>query len=81
MSDHEHQCATHYHALARCDCGQQRVAALEAELSRITKQRDELLNASLAVIDRWHTPSWKDAPATAKYIQQLEHAVAEVRGV
>uniref|UniRef100_UPI0037D9F100 hypothetical protein n=1 Tax=Tardiphaga sp. TaxID=1926292 RepID=UPI0037D9F100 len=34
-----------------------------------------LLDAAQAVIDRWETPAWKDAPATAGYINALKTAV------
>lgn len=39
-----------------------------------------LKQAAQAVIDRWHTPLWKDVPATAEYIQKLETAVAKTKG-
>ena len=55
--------------------------AADKDIERLRGQKVTLLTASQAVIDRWHTPAWKDVPATAGYIQQLEHAVTEVRGV
>jgi hypothetical protein len=38
---------------------------------------DELLVASMAVVERWNSPLWKDLPATALYIQRLERAAKE----
>ena len=37
---------------------------------------DGLLAAAQAVVERWDTPLWKDAPATAGYINALRAAVA-----
>lgn len=34
-----------------------------------------LKDAAQAVIDRWETPAWKDAPATAVYVNTLKSAV------
>lgn len=53
---------------------------LERELAAVTKQRDRLAEAGQAVVDRWHTPIWKDVPHTAKFIQNLEDAVATAKG-
>lgn len=36
----------------------------------------DLRTAAQAVIDRWETPLWKDAPATAGYIAALRDALA-----
>lgn len=35
----------------------------------------ELEEAAKAVIDRWYTPLWKDVPATADYIHDLEKSI------
>ena len=35
-----------------------------------------LRKAAQAVVDRWDTPLWKDAPATAVYIADLRAALA-----
>ena len=35
-----------------------------------------LRDAAQAVIDRWETPLWKDAPATAVFIADLRKALA-----
>ena len=34
-----------------------------------------LRDAAQAVIDRWETPLWKDAPATAVFIADLRKAL------
>jgi len=36
-----------------------------------------LTEAAQAVVDRWDTPLWKDAPATAKFIHALRDALKE----
>jgi len=35
----------------------------------------DLIAAARAVVERWETPAWKDAPATAGYIYALRDAV------
>ncbi len=35
----------------------------------------ELLQAAIALIERWDSPLWKDLPATAEYISRLRKAV------
>ena len=37
----------------------------------------DLRKAAQAVVDRWDTPSWKDVPATAIYIEALRQALAQ----
>ncbi len=39
-----------------------------------------LRDAAQAVIDRWETPLWKDAPATAVFIADLRQALARDAG-
>lgn len=41
------------------------------------RQRERLELAASAVIERWETPLWKDAPATAGYIYALRDAMKE----
>lgn len=44
----------------------------------------DVINAAMALIERWHTPSWKDAEHTGNFIKALDVAVkaeAERRGV
>jgi hypothetical protein len=38
---------------------------------------DDLRKAAQAVVERWDTPSWKDVPATAIYIEALRQALAQ----
>lgn len=49
------------------------------DLVKAAEQRDELLAAAQAMIDRWDTPLWKDVPSTAEYINALRNAVAKVK--
>lgn len=44
-------------------------------------ERAALVKAAQAVIERWETPSWKDAPATATYINALRAALASAQSV
>jgi hypothetical protein len=43
------------------------------------QQVERLLVAAQAVIDRWMTPSWKDAEPTAQVINALSNAVSAAR--
>lgn len=43
------------------------------------KEQKDLLDAAIAVINRWDTPLWKDVPATAIYINTLRQAVAKFK--
>jgi hypothetical protein len=55
-------------------CGE--VSNLRAEKC----ERDIKMNlrkAAQAVVERWDTPSWKDVPATAIYIEALRQALAQ----
>jgi hypothetical protein len=51
---------------------EQEIESLRAQLASAQAEKKELVQAAQAVVDRWHTPLWKDAPATATYIQNLE---------
>lgn len=64
----------------RADMAARDVAIIEIDrqLQETGRQKVALLTASQAVTDRWHSPLWKDVPATAGYIQRLEQAVREV---
>jgi hypothetical protein len=48
---------------------------LERELAEAKKQRDRLAVAARAVVDRWETPLWKDAPHTGQFIRALADAL------
>jgi len=52
----------------------------ERMASTFQDERDRLAEAGQAVVDRWHTPLWKDAPHTAGFIQNLADALAAVKG-
>jgi len=45
-------------------------------MKTMSTQQPDLRTAAQAVIDRWETPLWKDAPATAGYIAALRDALA-----
>jgi hypothetical protein len=45
---------------------------LQTAIAAATQQ---LRQAAQAVVDRWDTPLWKDAPATADYIYALREAL------
>lgn len=47
---------------------------------RMIAAEPELLDAAIAVIERWDSPLWKDLPATAEYIGRLRKAVAKAQG-
>ena len=53
---------------------------IKALVKREETQRDELLNALEAIIERWDTPLWKDAPPAVKYIDAARLIVAKVKG-
>lgn len=61
------------------------------ELERLRQQHEkiqaaereaaqELLDAAIAVIERWDSPLWKDLPPTAKAIARLRDAVNKLEG-
>lgn len=37
---------------------------------------EQVREAAQALIDRWHTPNWKDAPHTGTFIAELERSLA-----
>lgn len=41
-------------------------------------QRDELLSAGKALVERWDTPNWKDAQHTGEFIAALRKVIAEI---
>jgi uncharacterized protein YhaN len=43
-------------------------------------QRDTLVDAAKAVVDRWDAPTWKELEPTAKLINALRNALAAVKG-
>lgn len=73
---------THY---TGCPCHEanqeQRIANLEERLASITNDRDVLIQAAKAIIERWDSPFWKDQPATAEFINTMRYAVERVSHV
>ncbi len=53
---------------------------LERELAEAREQRDTLVDAAQAVVDRWDAPTWKELEPTAKLISALRKAIATVKG-
>jgi len=51
-------------------------ARLIAQAPELKQQRDDLLAAARAVVERWDTPSWKDAVPTGEVIGHLRRAIA-----
>ena len=45
-----------------------------------SEQHLELVSAARAVVERWDTPLWKDAPATAGFINRLRDALPAIEG-
>lgn len=57
----------------------EKMEEIERELAETRAQRDRLVKAGKALVDRWETPFWKDVPATAKFIRSLADAIAAVK--
>lgn len=55
------------------------IARMREEMNAIEKQRDGLVNAAQAMIDRWDAPLWKDVPSTAEFIGGLRASVAKAK--
>lgn len=45
-----------------------------------SEQHLEMVAAARAVVERWDTPLWKDAPATAGFINRLRDALPPAIG-
>lgn len=58
--------------------GDELAKRLEAE-KRAEAALAELQQAAQAVVDRWDSPSWKDQPHTAEFINRLRHAIESAR--
>lgn len=52
---------------------------LGLRIGELVTELIELRTAAQAVVDRWETPLWKDAPATAVYIADLRDAFGETK--
>lgn len=55
---------------------QDKCAELNDLIDQIKDQDVAVYSAACAVVERWDTPLWKDAPATAKYIKRLRTALS-----
>ena len=53
---------------------------LQQQIVELEKQREELLAAGQALVDRWDTPNWKDAPHTGEFIARLRAAIGNTDG-
>jgi hypothetical protein len=52
------------------------IEAINYLRQQLTKPADEvLIEAAKAVVERWETPLWKDAPHTGDYIYRLRDAL------
>lgn len=54
---------------------QSKIESLEGKLAE--KPCVDLVSAAQDVVDRWHTPKWKDAAHTGRYISSLQQALAQ----
>jgi hypothetical protein len=53
----------------------------ESLRQQLAKPADaRLIKAAKAVVERWETPLWKDAPATQEYIYKLRDALNAIQG-
>jgi Lar family restriction alleviation protein len=44
---------------------------------KLERDLNQLREAAQAVVDRWETPLWKDAPASAAFIKNLRNALTD----
>lgn len=52
----------------------------QIECYKLRREREALIEAAKAVVERWDQPSWKDAEPTAAVIYRLRNAVQEITG-
>jgi hypothetical protein len=55
-------------------------AVKRLDVATLMAAAPELLAAAVAVVERWDTPTWKDAPATGAFINGLRKAIAKATG-
>jgi hypothetical protein len=60
----------------RAKAAERTVDNLNETIDRIKDQDIAVYAAARAVVDRWDTPLWKDAPATAGFINRLRAALS-----
>lgn len=56
---------------------QKKIAQMELDSAENKASAHELLTAAQAVVERWHTPLWKDVSHTADFINRLSRACSE----
>lgn len=61
----------------RAKAAERTVDNLNETIDRIKDQDIAVYAAARAVVDRWDTPLWKDAPATAGFINRLRALLPE----
>jgi hypothetical protein len=80
MAEHEckaHQCRRQAIEMrAEIDIWKDRAISLIRDQQGQHTHHDAIRAAAIAVVERWDTPLWKDAPATADYIAALRDALA-----
>ena len=54
---------------------------LERERNELRAGLLAMISAANAVVERWETPSWKEALPTATFIHALRDAVDKMKGV
>lgn len=52
---------------------------LSTQLAQAQAEKAELVKAARDLVDRWHTPKWKDAPHTGEFIAKLEALLPKTR--
>jgi len=52
---------------------------IEAEFTETLDDRNQLIKAAQAVVDRWETPLWKDAEPTAKVINAMRNCLLSLQ--
>lgn len=60
----------------RAKAAERTVDNLNETIDRIKDQDIAVYAAARAVVERWDTPLWKDAPATAGFINRLRAALS-----
>ena len=49
---------------------------MKDENARLRQGKESVIRAASDVVERWETPLWKDAPATATFIHRLRDALS-----
>jgi hypothetical protein len=57
----------------------QEYATHEATQIYLELERQALVAAAQALVDRWDTPNWKNVPHTGEYINALRMALKDIR--